>query len=116
MTNAISVCPQCSLQNVYEDRDNFVCADCGHEWPMAVATAVATSDDDTELVKDANGTPLFAGDTVTLIKSLPVKGGQPLKQGTKVKNIRLVPGDHPIDCKIEGVSMLLKAEFVRKVQ
>lgn len=102
------------MQNVYEDGDNFVCADCGNEWPSA-STASPADDDAAAVVKDANGTPLANGDTVTLVKSLPVKGGNTLKQGIKVKNIRLVPGDHPIDCKIEGVAMMLKAEFVKKV-
>lgn len=114
MSNTIpSSCPKCAMQNVYEDGDNFVCADCGNEW--AIVAAAPDSDEGATLVKDANGTVLAAGDTVLLVKSLPVRGGNTLKQGTKVKNIRLVPGDHPIDCKIDGVAMLLKAEFVKKV-
>lgn len=110
----ISACPQCGLANTYPDGDNFVCADCGFEWPQA---ASAAADDDADaVVKDANGTPLADGDAVVLIKDLKVKGSSTvLKQGTKVKSIRLVGGDHEVDCKMDGGSFMLKAVFLKKV-
>ncbi|CAG9621588.1 zinc ribbon domain-containing protein YjdM [Sutcliffiella rhizosphaerae] len=105
-------CPACQSEYTYEDRNQFVCPECGNEW---------TSADDTEVedkvFKDANGNILNDGDTVTVIKDLKVKGSSSVvKQGTKVKNIRLVDGDHDIDCKIEGFgAMQLKTEFVKKL-
>jgi protein PhnA len=102
-------CPACSLDDVLSHADHWECATCGHEWPKAEAAAVA------RVVKDAHGTPLTEGDTVVLIKDLKLRGSsQVLKQGTKAKNIRLVDGDHEIDCKIEGSSLALKACFVKK--
>lgn len=104
------VCPQCSSDYAYHDGLNNVCPECSFEWNEY-------SDlEDTLQVLDANGTPLADGDSVTLIKALKLKGSsQVLKQGTKVKNIRLVPeGDHNIDCKIDGSPMMLKSEFVKK--
>lgn len=107
-----SACPQCSMENVYQDGDSFVCADCGHEWPMA-ETAEAAAD---TAVRDAHGTLLSDGDTVVLIKDLKVKGSSTtLKMGTKVKGIRLVGGDHEVDCKMEGGSFMLKACYLKKV-
>lgn len=108
----IPVCPQCTLNNTYPDGANYVCADCGYEWPIA-----ATEDDETtEIVKDANGNPLADGDAVVLIKDLKVKGSSTvLKMGTKVKSIRLVAGDHGVDCKTDSGNFLLKAEFLKKV-
>lgn len=105
-------CPQCHSEYTYEDGDNYVCPECGHEWSR---TAVADADD-TKVVRDANGNVLQDGDTVTVIKDLKVKGSSSvLKVGTKVKNIRLVEGDHDIDCKIDGFgAMKLKSEFVKK--
>lgn len=110
----ISACPQCAQENTYPDGDNYVCADCAHEWPMVANTP--TEDEDESVVKDANGTVLKDGDAVVLIKDLKVKGSSSVvKVGTKVKNIRLVEGDHNIDCKIDGIgAMSLKSEFVRK--
>ena len=96
----------------YPDGENFVCAQCGHEWPMAAATE---EDEGGLIVKDANGTLLADGDTVTLIKDLKVKGSSTtLKVGTKIKGIRLVSGDHEVDCKTEAGNMLLKACFLKK--
>ena len=92
----------------------MICPDCGHEWKPDAPNA----EEPTGLVvKDSNGTILQDGDSVTVIKNLPVKGApKPIKAGTKVKNIRLVDGDHNIDCKIDGFgSMSLKSEFVKKV-
>lgn len=111
---AILACPQCSLENTYPDGDNYVCADCGHEWPMRVG---AGDDDDAEaLVKDANGNVLVDGDAVVLIKDLKVKGSSiTLKMGTKVKSIRLVGGDHEVDCRMDNGSFMLKACYLRKV-
>ena len=108
----IPVCPQCTLNNTYPDGTNYVCADCGYEWPMAAAE----DDETTEIVKDANGNPLADGDAVVLIKDLKVKGSSTvLKMGTKVKSIRLVGGDHGVDCKTDSGNFLLKAEFLKKV-
>jgi len=96
----------------YPDGENFVCAQCGHEWSM---TAIAEEDDGVLMVKDANGNLLADGDTVTLIKDLKVKGSSTtLKVGTKIKGIRLVSGDHEVDCKTEAGNMLLKACFLKK--
>ena len=106
-------CPKCASAYTYEDREMLVCPECAHEWrPDA---AVAEAEVATE-VRDAHGTVLRDGDTVTLIKDLKVKGAaSALKVGTKVKNIRLVDGDHNIDCKIDGFgAMALKSEFVKK--
>ncbi len=95
----------------YLDGVNYVCAQCGHEWSMAT-----TVEEKAELiVKDANGNLLADGDTVTLIKDLKVKGSSTtLKVGTKIKGIRLVSGDHEVDCKTEAGNMLLKACFLKK--
>jgi protein PhnA len=105
-------CPQCTSSFTYEVGDLLTCPECGHEW-----SANATSAEETQRVwKDAYGTVLQDGDTVTLIKDLKVKGSSStVKVGTKVKNIRLVDGDHDIDCKIDGIgAMGLKTEFVKK--
>jgi protein PhnA len=105
-------CPQCGSELAYEDGAMYVCPECAHEWPQ-VATA---GTDDKHVVCDANGNALQDGDSVTVIKDLKVKGSSlVVKVGTKVKNIRLVEGDHDIDCKIDGIgAMQLKSEFVKK--
>ncbi len=107
-------CPKCGSQYTYEDRDMFVCPECAHEWSKEAATEAA---DETRVVKDAHGNVLQDGDSVTVIKDLKVKGSSSVvKVGTKVKNIRLVEGDHNIDCRIDGIGpMKLKSEFVKKV-
>ncbi len=107
-------CPQCHSEYTYEDGAQLVCPECAHEWPAAGGAASAT--DEVKVVKDAVGNILQDGDTISIIKDLKVKGAsQVLKVGTKVKNIRLVEGDHDIDCKIEGFgAMKLKSEFVKK--
>ncbi len=112
--STIPACPQCTLENTYQDGDNYVCADCGYEWP---ATASAEAEEDTgTVVKDSNGTVLNDGDAVVLIKDLKVKGSSiTLKQGTKVKSIRLVGGDHEVDCKMDAGNFMLKAAFLKKV-
>lgn len=108
---SIPACPQCTLENTYPDGDNYVCADCGYEWPQAAAA----EEDGPRIVKDANGTVLQDGDSVVLIKDLKVKGSSiTLKQGTKIKSIRIVDGDHEIDCKTDAGQMMLKACFLKK--
>ncbi|MBS1190607.1 MAG: phnA [Rhodocyclaceae bacterium] len=101
------------MENTYPDGDNYVCADCGHEWPMQ---ANAEADDDGErVIKDANGNVLSNGDSVVLIKDLKVKGSSiTLKVGTKIKGIRLVDGDHEVDCKTDAGNIMLKACYLRK--
>ena len=110
--STLPACPQCASQYTYEDGDNFVCPECAHEWPKLAAVVT----DEVKVVRDANGNVLQDGDSVTVIKDLKVKGSSSVvKVGTKVKNIRLVDGDHDIDCKIDGFgAMQLKSEFVRK--
>lgn len=108
-------CPACNSEFTYQDGNLYMCPECAHEW-----SAVAGADDEVEAgIKkaDANGNPLQDGDTVTVIKDLKIKGtSSVVKVGTKVKNIRLVEGDHDIDCKIDGIGpMKLKSEFVKKV-
>lgn len=107
-------CPNCNSSYTYEDRGLLICPECGHEWSP---TAGAGTAEETRVIKDANGNVLQDGDTVTVIKDLKVKGSSlVVKVGTKVKNIRLVEGDHDIDCKIDGIgAMKLKSEFVKKV-
>ncbi len=111
--NTLPPCPQCGSAFTYEDGAMLICPECAHEWPKQAASETA----DTGLnVKDAHGTPLRDGDSITVIKDLMVKGSSlVVKVGTKVKNIRLVEGDHDIDCKIDGIgAMKLKSEFVKK--
>lgn len=112
--SAIPPCPMCGSEFAYADRDLFICPICGHEWPADHTVASATSE--APQISDANGNALQDGDTVTVIKDLKVKGSSlVVKVGTKVKNIRLVDGDHDIDCKIDGVGgMKLKSQFVKK--
>ena len=104
-------CIKCGSTYVYEVNDMYSCPECGHDFTAADIEAANSSG-----ITDANGTPLSDGDTVTLIKDLKIKGSsQTVKVGTKVKNIRLVEGDHDIDCKIPGIGpMMLKSEFVKK--
>lgn len=106
-------CPKCNSEYTYEDGNLLVCPECAHEWTLGGETV---DSEDEKVVKDANGNILNHGDTVILIKDLKVKGSSSdLKKGTKVKNIRLVDGDHNIDCKIDGFGdMGLKSEFVKK--
>ncbi|CAM4241129.1 zinc ribbon domain-containing protein YjdM [Erysipelothrix aquatica] len=102
-------CPQCNENYTYEDRGMFVCPMCAHEWSENEVVAE-------DVIRDAHGSILNDGDSIIIIKDLKVKGASaPLKQGTKVKNIKLVDGDHNIDCRIEGFgAMSLKSEFVKK--
>jgi protein PhnA len=109
----LPICPNCNSGYTYESEGMFICPECGNEWTFESA---ADHDERERVVRDANGNLLADGDSVTLIKDLKVKGSpSPLKMGTKVKNIRLVEGDHNIDCKIDGFgAMKLKSEFVKK--
>ncbi|BBA35106.1 alkylphosphonate utilization operon protein PhnA [Methylocaldum marinum] len=112
--STIPACPQCTLENTYPDGDNYVCADCGYEWPINPTTD--TEDDTDAVIRDANGNVLSDGDSVVLIKDLKVKGSSiTLKMGTKVKSIRLVGGDHEVDCKMDNGNFMLKACFLKKV-
>ncbi|GAB1808707.1 MULTISPECIES: zinc ribbon domain-containing protein YjdM [Priestia] len=106
-------CPSCQSQYTYEDGNLFVCPECAHEWRQDEKTE---STEEQLTVKDANGNLLKDGDSVTVIKDLKVKGSSSVvKIGTKVKSIRLVEGDHNIDCKIDGFgAMSLKSQFVKK--
>lgn len=109
----VAPCPKCNSEFAYSTGGELMmCPECGHEWNPAEAEQETVE----SVIKDANGTPLADGDSVIVLKNLPVKGmPQPVKAGTKVKNIRLTDGDHNIDCKIDGFgSMALKSEFVRK--
>jgi len=111
--NELPNCPKCGSEYTYEDGSMLVCPECAYEWSKAMLEAEAEA----ALVKDANGNVLQDGDSVSIVKDLKVKGSSSdLKMGTKVKSIRLVEGDHNIDCKIEGFgAMQLKSEFVKKL-
>ena len=113
MTN-LPACPKCESPYTYADRASLVCPACGHEWQQATEVLDTVSQ---MVAKDSNGNMLSDGDTVSVIKDLKIKGSSSvLKVGTKVKNIRIVEGDHNIDCKITGIgAMKLKSEFVKKV-
>lgn len=108
-------CPKCSSEYTYEDGTMYICPECANEWSIEITSDDAPSDQ--LIVKDSNGNVLQDGDTVTVIKDLKVKGSSSaLKMGTRVKNIKLVDGDHNIDCKIEGFgAMSLKSEYVKKI-
>ena len=112
--SSLPPCPLCGSALTYQDAASFICPECAHEWPMAQAAAAAP---ESRVVRDAVGNELQDGDTVTVIKDLKVKGASSVvKVGTKVKNIRLVEGDHDIDCRIEGIGQMgLKSMYVKKV-
>lgn len=101
-------CPECTMDDVLEHSDHWECSTCGHEWPKDPEPEAA------RVVKDAHGNVLADGDSITVIKDLKLGGAQVLKAGSKAKNIRLVDGDHEIDCRIDGVAIMLKACFVKK--
>lgn len=111
--NDLPNCPKCTSEYTYEDGTMYVCPECGHEWSKDGGD---TNANDEKVIHDAHGNVLTDGDSVTVIKDLKVKGSSSVvKVGTKVKNIRLVDGDHDIDCKIDGIgAMKLKSEFVKK--
>lgn len=113
MSDSFPPCPQCGSEYTYELDALLICPECGHEW-----TAEDSGAEHTAVIVDSVGNPLADGDTVTVVKTMKVKGAQqPLKAGTKVRNIRLIPdnGDHNIDCKIDGFgAMQLKSSIVKK--
>ena len=109
-------CPQCNSSLTYQDGQQNVCPECAHEWSADATVANTEQVIEVGEVRDAHGNLLKDGDTVTVIKDLKVKGTSlVVKVGTKVKSIRLVDGDHNIDCKIDGIgAMQLKSEFVKR--
>ncbi len=112
--SALPNCPKCGDEYTYEDGNMLICPMCGYEWTAADTEASLAA----SIIRDANGNELQDGDTVVIIKDLKVKGASTLKQGTRVKNIRLVDGEngHNIDCKIDGFgAMALKSEVVKKI-
>lgn len=114
MMSDLPNCPKCNSPYTYEDGSLLICPECAHEWTLGLETETSERN---RIVKDANGNVLKDGDSVTVIKDLKVKGSSSaVKIGTKVKNIRLVDGDHNIDCHIDGFgAMKLKSEFVKKI-
>lgn len=111
--SSLPKCPKCSSEYTYEDGNMYVCPECAHEWAMVAAEE---SSEQQRVVRDAYGNVLNDGDSVTVVKDLKIKGSTSVvKVGTKVRNIRLIEGDHDIDCKIDGIgAMQLKSEFVKK--
>lgn len=109
--SALPPCPNCNSEYTYEDGALLICPECGHEW-----SAAAHEGGEANVIRDSNGNPLADGDNVVVIKDLKIKGSSSVvKRGTKVKNIRLVDGDHDIDCRIDGIGQMgLKSEFVKK--
>jgi len=109
MTQTLPPCPECRSAFTYQAQTLLACPECGHEWSPAT--------EETPVVRDSVGVVLSDGDTVTVIKDLKLKGSSSvIKVGTKVRGIRLVEGDHEIDCKIPGVGQIgLKSQFVKKV-
>ncbi|MGY1410699.1 zinc ribbon domain-containing protein YjdM [Luteimonas sp. A611] len=114
--SGLPACPQCGSTYTYQDGALLVCPECAHEWSPVEQAEQAAAEQAAAQVRDANGTPLADGDSVVVIKDLKVKGSSlVVKVGTKVRSIRLVEGDHDIDCKIDGIGQMgLKSEFVRK--
>lgn len=107
------ICPECAAQDTYQDGAHYICPHCAHEWSVEAEPADAT--DEARVVLDSNGNPLVTGDAVILIKDLKLKGSSStLKKGTKIKSIRIVDGDHEVDCKVDGIAVMLKAEFLKK--
>ena len=106
-------CPTCDSEHTYHDGTLYVCPECGHEWQPEAEAAAGASDG--PVVKDAYGTPLANGDSIILVKDLKLKGSSTIiKKGAKAKNIRLVDGDHQIDCRVDDIKVMLKADFVKK--
>lgn len=112
MTDTIPPCKKCAMENTYPDGINFICPDCGYEWSMTEDPQV----EDDNVIRDANGNILSDGDAVVVIKDLKVKGSSVvLKMGTKIKSIRLVDGDHEVDCRTDSGQFMLKACFLKKL-
>ena len=111
----IPACPICAMENTYPDGDNYVCADCAHEWPI-ISSEEDVEGDKEGIIRDSNGNQLMDGDAVELIKAVKVRcPSQVIKQGTKVRGIRVVGGDHDVEGKVNGGAMMLKSEFLKKV-
>jgi protein PhnA len=107
-----TACPICTMSDILESGNQFECVTCGHEWAGSTTDPAEAG---AIVVKDSNGNALTDGDSVTLIKDLKVKGGGiTLKAGTKIKRIRIVDGDHEVDCKVDGMAIMLKAQFLKK--
>ena len=107
------ICPECAAQDTYQDGPLYICPHCSHEWSVEAAADGQT--DAARIVLDSNGNPLATGDAVILIKDLKLKGSSTvIKKGTKIKSIRLVDGDHEVDCKVDDIAVMLKAEFLKK--
>ncbi len=108
----IPSCPKCHSEYTYQDQHLYICPSCSHDWPID-----QTTPEELKIAKDAYGHILQDGDSISVIKDLKIKGSsQTIKIGTRVKNIRIIDGDHNIDCKIDGVgAMKLKSEFVKKI-
>ena len=109
----LPACPKCQSEYTYEDGEQFICPECAHEWPKNAPEAAT---DDVLVVRDANGNVLTDGDNVTVIKDLKIKGSSTvIKVGTKAKIVRIVAGDHDLDCKVDGMGpMVLKSSIVKK--
>jgi protein PhnA len=112
MMSNLPKCPKCGSEYTYEDGGMYICPECAHEWSLTADETVEAEN----IIRDAFGNELKDGDSITVIKDLKIKGSSlVVKVGTKVKNIRIVSGDHDIDCKIDGIgAMQLKSEFVKK--
>jgi len=113
--NTLPPCPQCDSEYTYAQGPLLVCPECAHEWSLDSTDADAAADE-ARVVRDANGNALADGDSVTVVKDLKVKGASSaLKVGTKAKIVRIVEGDHDLDCKVDGFgAMMLKSQFVKK--
>lgn len=114
MPTTIPSCLNCDMTNTYPDGEFFICADCGHEWSKQ--QPFQNEEDENSIIKDSNNNVLSDGDSVTVIKDLKVKGSSiTLKVGTKIKSIRLVGGDHEVECKTDFGQLMLKACFLKKI-
>ena len=110
----IPACPQCGMEHTYPDESNYICPDCAYEWPINAEDGTDATAEQTREVRDSNGNLLKDGDDVLIIKDLKVKGSSTLKKGTKARGIRIIEGDHDIACRIDGIALELKSEFLRK--
>lgn len=113
--STLPACPKCNSEYTYEDGELLICPECAHEWPKNAAES-NSDEDDVLIVRDANGNVLVDGDNVTVVKDLKIKGtSSVIKVGTKAKIVRIVAGDHDLDCKVDGMgAMMLKSSVVKK--
>jgi protein PhnA len=108
-------CPICTMTDILKSEEQNECVTCGHEWVGSPSNSDSNRDGESSVFKDSNGNVLSDGDSVTVIKDLKVKGSsKTLKAGTKIKGIRLVDGDHDVDCKVDGMGVMLKSKFLKK--